>query len=102
MDAIQTDDLLRQLANGALDPRSILNLLSADAPPCPSTCKANRKESPNCLCGLVPAPGSFRKKGLWQKESLQLRDMGQDPAEQAREVWVTVRQPACMPTWSDP
>ena len=48
-------------------------------------CKC-KKDSPTCLAGLIPAPGSFRKKGLWQKNIHSYVQLGCDPAELARTV----------------
>lgn len=48
-------------------------------------CKGKR-DNPNCFCGLIPAPGSVRKKGLWQKDPEALKSLGSDPAEDKREV----------------
>lgn len=49
------------------------------------SCKC-KKDSPLCLAGIIPAPGGFRKKGLWQKDSKALLAQGADPADQLREV----------------
>ncbi|KAK3283187.1 Ubiquitin carboxyl-terminal hydrolase 26 [Cymbomonas tetramitiformis] len=43
------------------------------------------KSSPNCLHGLVPKQGSYRKKGLWTKHPESLRDLGEDPSTLLRE-----------------
>ena len=48
-------------------------------------CKC-RKGNPFCLAGIIPAPGGFRKKGLWQKDSKALLTQGLDPSHQLREV----------------
>lgn len=50
-----------------------------------SVCKG-RRDNPNCLHGLVPALGGFRKKGLWQKNTEELLDLGTDPNTQRKEV----------------
>lgn len=74
---------------------TLLRLLSGHQPCCDAnntTCKG-RKDNPNCLCGLVPAPGSFRKKGLWQKEPTAITNLGGDPNEQKRTVRLLDRAP---------
>ena len=55
-------------------------------------CKC-KKDSPNCLCGLLPIPGSFRRKGLWQKDVDAFLSLGTDPSLQQRKVsipWSTM------------
>jgi hypothetical protein len=42
--------------------------------------------NPNCLCNLLPAPGGFRRQGLWAKEADVLGTLGPDPAETKRQV----------------
>lgn len=56
---------------------------------CPSACGTKgSKDNPLCFCGLIPQEGSFRKKGLWQKEPV-LGQIGRDPAEDRRKVCQT-------------
>lgn len=44
-------------------------------------------KSPNCLCGLIPAPGGFRKApSLWAKEADVVAALGPDPALHERKV----------------
>lgn len=54
----------------------------------------NKAGNPNCLCNLIPAPGSFRRQGLWAKETDVVGTLGPDPAARARKVtsapWLTV------------
>jgi hypothetical protein len=87
--------------------REVLQLLEAGAAPpldtlakvfrlnvaCAASCgeKGSRgaKDTPCCVHGLVPAEGSFRKKGLWQKEPA-LGTLGHDPAEDRQEVCACV------------
>lgn len=56
---------------------------------CPPSCGAKgskaSKDNPQCFCYLVPPEGSYRKKGLWQKETV-VGEMGRDPAEDKRKV----------------
>ena len=80
--------LLQQLEAGhTVSDGELLHVLGVPAPPCPDPydkgCKF-RKDNPNCFCGLVPAHGSFRRKGLWQKEGVLA--LGDDPAKGKREV----------------
>lgn len=63
----------------------ILQVLQAQQAPCEDGCKG-RKDNPNCLCGLVPAEGGYRKKGLWQKQPKRLADLGADPAAMRHQV----------------
>lgn len=81
----QAASLKQELSNGAnLSQQHLLNILRADQT-CDSACKG-RKDNPNCLCGLVPAPGSFRRKGLWQKEPQGLQQIGADPNDLKKQV----------------
>ena len=66
--------------------QQILHILQADRH-CDGACKS-RKDNPNCLCGVVPAAGSFRRKGLWQKEPQGLMHLGANPSDQKREVCI--------------
>ena len=77
---------LRQALNSGenLCHQQLLTILHANQA-CDSSCKGKR-DNPNCLCGLVPAPGSFRRKGLWQKEPKGLQQIGADPAEVKKQV----------------
>lgn len=80
--------LLRRLEAGhTVSDSELLHALGTPEPPCPDPydkgCRF-RKDNPNCFCGFVPAPGSFRRKGLWQKEATLA--LGDDPAKGKREV----------------
>ena len=82
--------LLDKLQRGSVvTDEDLLEALGVPAPPCPDpydkACKF-RKDNPNCFCGLVPGPGSSRRKGLWQKELTGLQALGDDPAKGKREV----------------
>lgn len=78
-------DLKQALNSGQqLDVEQLLSILHADQH-CDSSCKG-KKDSPNCLCCLVPAPGSFRRKGLWQKEPQGMQQIGADPADSRKQV----------------
>ena len=48
-------------------------------------CKC-KKDNPNCLTGIIPGPSSFRKKGLWQKDTKALLAQGHDPNDDLKEV----------------
>jgi hypothetical protein len=58
------------------------------------TCKCKR-DSASCLCGIIPGPGGYRKKGLWQRDSQALVVQGFNPADNAREVSPDP-SPACL------
>lgn len=78
------------LQAGQLDPADLATALRADAPGCepsdkPAASCKGRKDNPNCLCGLVPAQGSFRRKGLWQKDPEAVAKLGIEPADSQRE-----------------
>ena len=68
--------------------QQILHILQADRH-CDGACKS-RKDNPNCLCGVVPATGSFRRKGLWQKEPQGLMHLGANPSYQKRQVSILI------------
>lgn len=84
-----------------LDKPQLLRLLNADQQPCDCTgkpCKSACKTNPNCLCQLIPAEGSFRKKGLWQKDKELLKGLGEDPklvARKVRKVVLCCTAPTC-------
>lgn len=81
-------NLKESIESGQLGHKELLKLVGADQEPCPVHNKAckGRKDNPNCLCGLVPAPGGFRRKGLWQKEPEAIAGLGYDPNDLRREV----------------
>ena len=85
---------------GKLPDGIVLEIVRGDYPPCcpPNSCKANRKDNPSCFCGLVPHAGSFRKKGLWQKETSLLNSLGADPEAQKRQVCDPRCRPAMVPS----
>ena len=91
--ATDAETLLEALQTSGLDDSKLLELVGASQPACDllkHACKTNRKENPNCFCQLLPAEGSFRKKGLWQKDQMYLNALGPDPAYQRREVDPTI------------
>lgn len=64
----------------------LLELLEAATPCTAKACKG-RRDNPNCLCGLAPAPGAFRRKGLWQRDLSALLCLGgSDPADLQRKA----------------
>lgn len=86
-DASQASCLLQQIdVCGDLPLEETLQLLRCNSPKCAGTCKNPKKDNPNCLCGLLPNPGSYRKKGLWQKQPSVINELGADPAESKRQV----------------
>jgi ubiquitin carboxyl-terminal hydrolase 48 len=87
LDAAACAGLIQQIEGcGSLSPDVILHLLKCDTTACNGVCKANRRDDPNCFCGLTPAEGSFRRKGLWQKDSAFIGSFGKDPSERERTV----------------
>ena len=87
-DADAALSLKESIESGQLGHKELLKLVAADQEPCPAHNKACKgsKDNPNCLCGLVPAPGGFRRKGLWQKEPEAIAGLGYDPNDLRREV----------------
>ncbi|GAX84137.1 hypothetical protein CEUSTIGMA_g11560.t1 [Chlamydomonas eustigma] len=85
VDAATCAGLIQQIEeSGSLSPVVTLKLLRCDTQSCNGFCKANRRDDPYCFCGLAPAEGSYRKKGLWQKDSAFISKYGRDPAERER------------------
>ena len=85
-DAVAASDQISALENGSLDPAHKLAIVQLDAPNCNGICK-NTTRHPDCLCGLIPAPGSWKKKGLWRRDLIS--SIGQDPTSREREVMGT-------------
>ena len=86
-----SDEALRlkySIEAGDLSREELLGLLDAAQQACDLYDKAckGKKDNPNCLCGLIPAPGSSRRKGLWQKEPETLVSFGADPLNDKRQV----------------
>lgn len=81
--------LIDKATTGSLDVTDCLRVLGCstlcDGDLYTSQCKGKR-DNPNCLHGLVPAPSAFRKKGLWQKNTEELLDLGSDPNTQRKQV----------------
>ncbi len=81
--------LKHDLSSGqAVSQQQILHILQADRH-CDGACKS-RKDNPNCPCGVVPVAGSFRRKGLWQKEPQGLMHLGANPSDQKRHVCILI------------
>ena len=88
VDVSEALNLKQQLEHGQqLTQQELLHVLQADKA-CETVCKG-KKDNPNCLHGLVPAIGSVRRKGLWQKEPQGLMHLGADPAGLRRQVQST-------------
>ncbi len=70
-------------------PRKQVQLLLSFSQACSEVydklCKG-RKDNANCLHGLIPQPGSSRRKGLWQKEPEAIQKLGADPSNKNRQV----------------
>lgn len=81
-------NLKNNIESGQLSHTEMLRLIGAQQEPCElynKSCKG-RKDSPNCLCGLIPVPGGYRRKGLWQKEPEAIAGLGMNPLDSRREV----------------
>ena len=77
--------LKQELGSGQdLQQQELLHVLQADKA-CDSGCKG-KKDNPSCLHGFLPAVGSVRRKGLWQKEPQGLMHLGANPAGLRRQV----------------
>lgn len=89
VDAPEARELLQRLDAGQELPQDALRkLFKLAQPDCPPNCGTKGSKgpvNPRCLCWLVPAEGSHRKKGLWMKEPA-LGTLGHDPADDKREV----------------
>ena len=87
-DADAALSLKESIESGQISHKELLKLVEADQEPCPVDDKTykGRKDNPNCLLGLVPAPGGYRRKGLWQKEPEAIAGLGYDPNDLRREV----------------
>lgn len=89
LDIREALSLKQDLNSGqAVSQQQTLHILQADRH-CDGACKS-RKDNPNCLCGVVPAAGSFRRKGLWQKEPQGLMHLGGNPSDQKRHVCILI------------
>jgi hypothetical protein len=75
--------------NEQLPRETLLKVFKLGQTSCPPACgtkgSKGSKDNPECFHGLMPAEGSFRKKGLWQKEPV-LGQLGHDPAGDKRQV----------------
>ena len=80
--------LKRSIEEGQLSKQRLLKLLDAHHVPCDLYDKAcsGKKDNPNCLCGLIPAPGGYRRKGLWQKDPESLACLGNSPLDDKRQA----------------
>ncbi|KAF6259485.1 hypothetical protein COO60DRAFT_1001184 [Scenedesmus sp. NREL 46B-D3] len=74
--------------NEQLSLETLLRVFKLGQTSCPPACgtkgSKGSKDNPECFHGLMPAEGSFRKKGLWQKEPV-LGQLGYDPADDERQ-----------------
>ncbi|KAF8072683.1 UBP26 [Scenedesmus sp. PABB004] len=87
LEAAEARALLEKLDAGEELPLRALAKVFRLGAPCAPSCgtkgSKGAKDNPECFCALVPAEGSFRKKGLWQKEPV-LGALGADPANERR------------------
>lgn len=96
--AAELAELRRRALGGDLDDASALRLflshagspaalpaMGDDGHPCPPNCKGGARRC-DCVCGLVPPVGAWRRSGLWQKDldALVRRAVGDDPRTLAR------------------
>ena len=88
----RADDALVAVARraalvGELDNRSATRLFlsGGDVGTCGSSCHGNPKRV-DCVCGLVPPPGGYRRSGLWGRDTeVIVQDaVGVDPTTLAR------------------
>jgi hypothetical protein len=86
MPAEDVQKVLQRLQSGQLTHDLILWLCGLHAPGCGGSCKSNTKSCPTCFCGLAPAPGTWKKKGLWRKEPELLTRLGPDPSSNERQL----------------
>jgi ubiquitin carboxyl-terminal hydrolase 48 len=90
--ARQLHDVIQR--TGTLPVDDILELFNARQQACAADAAAkackHKGSSPNCFAGLVPQPTSFRRKGLWQKDSAALVSLGPDPSAGRRQVSAAV------------
>jgi len=96
VDAAEARCLLQQLdRQEQLSLDALQRLFKVSQLECPPSCHSKgskgNKDNPNCVHGLVPAENSFRKKGLWQKETL-INQLGRDPADDKRKVCPLMQQ----------
>jgi hypothetical protein len=90
VDADEAREALQLLDAGAAPPVDTLHkVFRLNVGPCSATCgkqgSKGSKDNPCYFHGMLPAEGSFRKKGLWQKEPV-LGQLGHDPADDKRMV----------------
>lgn len=80
--------LKESIEQGQLSKDRLLSLLNANQDACDLYDKAckGKKDNPNCLCGLIPAPGGYRRKGLWQKDPESFACLGDNPLDDKRQV----------------
>lgn len=89
IEAAEAKDVLSRIERQQEVPEELLYKVHRLLQPCPPNCgtrgSKGSKDNPQCFCGLIPPEGSYRKKGLWQKETV-LDEIGRDPAEDRRQV----------------
>eukprot|EP00803_Ostreobium_quekettii_P011406 evm.model.scf_473.10 EVM.evm.TU.scf_473.10 scf_473:59433-65513(+) len=69
--------ILRSLEEGRLDRDQVLGLMRAQGGHCSEPGpRGSLKQTPGCLCGLVPPVGASRKRGLWASNSAEADALG--------------------------
>lgn len=83
-----TDDpsgeILRKIhLTGTVSEDDVRQLYMVWKPSCQG-CRGNSKDSPNCLCGLIPQSNGTRKTGLWQRMPDIILSLGLNPCKDLR------------------
>ncbi len=87
LSAADARQLLQFVGSGhSLSDEQRLLLARLDHSPCAGQCGRNDKSNASCFSGLVPAEGSFKKKGLWKKQPDCLGKLGGNPEDAKRQV----------------
>ncbi|KAI8561630.1 hypothetical protein RHMOL_Rhmol04G0355400 [Rhododendron molle] len=80
-----TSEIFRKIhSTGQVTEDDVNELYMVCKPVCQG-CRVNRKDNPNCFCGLAPPPNGSRKSGLWQSTSEILLSFGDDPSKDLRD-----------------
>ncbi|KAH7859363.1 hypothetical protein Vadar_000087 [Vaccinium darrowii] len=80
-----TSEIFRKIHSTGQVTEDDVNELYMICKPVCQGCRINRKDNPNCFCGLAPPPNGSRKSGLWQNTSEILLSLGDDPSKDLRD-----------------